>query len=152
MFNKRLQEIAENQLLEATIEEIQKALDNERITSKELVLMYFQRISRYDQEGVKLNSFLEINPDALYLAEALDTERKQKGKRSPLHGIPILLKDNIDTYDRLHTSAGSCALEHHVAEKDSFVAKQLRQAGAIILGKANMTEWANFMTEGMPNG
>ncbi|WP_343838769.1 amidase family protein [Salinibacillus aidingensis] len=152
MFNKRLKEIADHQLLEATIDQIQHALENERITSKELVLMYLYRIQRYDQDGVKLNSILEINPEAIHLAEALDTERKNKGKRSSLHGIPILLKDNIDTHDKLHTSAGSLTLKDHTANKDSFVAKQLKQAGAIILGKANMTEWANFMTDGMPNG
>ncbi|WP_044162563.1 amidase family protein [Salinibacillus aidingensis] len=152
MFNKRMKEIADHSLLEATIDHIQHALENDRITSKELVLMYLYRIQRYDQDGVKLNSILEINPDAIHLAEALDTERKNKGKRSSLHGIPILLKDNIDTHDKLHTSAGSLALKDHTAGKDSFVAKQLKQAGAIILGKANMTEWANFMTDGMPNG
>ncbi|MRG86323.1 amidase family protein [Salinibacillus xinjiangensis] len=152
MLNQRLKERAEDWLVEATIDDIQQALEKEEVTSKELVLMYFHRISQYDQDGVKINSVMEINPDALHIAEALDRERKTKGRRGPLHGIPILLKDNIDTNDKLHTSAGSLALKNHHAASDSLVAKQLRHAGAVILGKANMTEWANFMTDNMPNG
>ncbi|MFK4998302.1 amidase family protein [Bacillus sp. N9] len=111
--------------------------------------MYVYRIGKYDKE---IRSVIEINPDALHIAAALDTERKLHGARSPLHGIPILLKDNIDTGDKMHTTAGSLALNDHYALKDSFVASQLRKAGAILLGKTNMTEWANFMTFGMPSG
>jgi len=95
---------------------------------------------------------LEINPDALQIAESMDAERSRTGSRGPLHGVPVLLKDNIDTGDKMHTSAGSLALAESFAARDSFVASQLRRAGAVILGKANMTEWANFMTEGMPAG
>ncbi|TFB14294.1 amidase [Filobacillus milosensis] len=122
------------------------------LTSRDLVLAYLDRIAQLDHDGPLLNSIAEVNPDALFIAEALDQERKEKGARGPLHGIPIVLKDNIDTGDKMHTTAGSLALRDHVADKDSFVAKQLREAGAVILGKANLTEWANFMTEGMPNG
>lgn len=93
-----------------------------------------------------------MNPEALQIAEAMDTERSVTGPRSPLHGIPVLLKDNIDTGDKLHTSAGSLALKDSYAYQDSFVAQQLREAGAIILGKTNLTEWANFMAENMPTG
>lgn len=135
-----------------TINEIQTAMENGELTSKELTIVYMERIAQYDQSGPKINSIIELNPDAIHIAESLDTERKMLGVRGPLHGIPIVLKDNIDTADKMHTSAGSIALENHIAKEDSFVAQQLRDAGAVLLGKANLTEWANFMTEGMPNG
>jgi amidase len=93
-----------------------------------------------------------LNPEALFIADALDSERARKGPRGLLHGIPVLVKDNIDTADMMHTSAGSLALANSYAPADSFVAKRLREAGAVILGKANMTEWANFMTDHMPSG
>jgi len=112
--------------------------------------MYLYRIGQYDKG--KINSVLEVNPEALHIAAALDAERKTKGPRGPLHGTPVLIKDNIDTADHMHTSAGSLALENSYAVEDSHVASLLREAGAVILGKTNMTEWANFMTEGMPSG
>ncbi|MBO0960650.1 amidase [Neobacillus sp. MM2021_6] len=149
MENPKLKKYLEEWLEETTISEIQEKLASGELTSKELVLLYLHRISRYDKE---LHSILEINPDALQIAEALDTERKKKGPRGLLHGIPILIKDNIDTHDKMHTSAGSLALKDSIALKDSFVAEQLRKAGAIILGKTNMTEWANFMAIGMKSG
>ncbi|MFS0864446.1 amidase family protein [Fredinandcohnia sp. 179-A 10B2 NHS] len=149
MENKDLQYLCENWLIEATIEDLQDKLSSGEITSKQLVLMYLHRISLYDGE---LKSVLEINPDALHLAAALDKERTITGARGPLHGIPVLLKDNIATHDKMHTSAGSLALADSYAPADSHVAHVLRDAGAIILGKTNMTEWANFMTEGMPSG
>jgi len=139
-------------LKEATIEQMQTAMDAGTISSKGIVLWYLARIASYDKQGATINAVLEINPDALHLAEALDVERVRQGKRGMLHGIPLLLKDNIDTADKLHTSAGSLALANSYASEDSHVAKQLREAGAVILGKANMTEWANFMTDGMSNG
>ncbi|MDC3412704.1 amidase family protein [Aquibacillus sp. 3ASR75-11] len=131
---------------------MQKAMEANQTTSLELTKNYLERIAKYDKSGPSINAISEINPDALHIAEALDAERVTKGVRGLLHGIPILLKDNIDTGDHMHTSAGSVALENHFAEADSFVAKKLREAGAVLLGKANLTEWANFMTEGMPNG
>jgi amidase len=137
---------------EATIVHLQEAMVSGELTSKDVVLIYLDRIAQYDKQGVALNSILEINPDALQIAEALDVERAKKGPRGPLHGIPVLVKDNIDTNDKLHTSAGSLALANSYAAEDSFVAAQLRKAGAVILGKTNMTEWANFMTENMPSG
>ncbi|MBB6453805.1 amidase [Salirhabdus euzebyi] len=152
MFNPKLKEFAEQKLVEASIDDLQQTMEAGEITAKDLVFMYFDRIQKYDKNGVHLNSVLELNPEAVHIAEALDAERQEKGARGPLHGIPILLKDNIDTNDHLHTSAGSLALANNVATKDSFVAQKLREAGAIIIGKANMTEWANFMTENMPNG
>lgn len=149
MENPRLESFHDEYLLEATIDELQEKMKNGEITSKELVLMYMYRIGQHDQN---IHSVLELNPDALHIAASLDAEREKKGPRSPLHGIPILLKDNIDTGDKMQTTAGSLALKNHFAQRDSFVASQLRQAGAVLLGKTNMTEWANYMTEGMPSG
>ncbi|MDC3421218.1 amidase family protein [Aquibacillus koreensis] len=127
-------------------------MEEGELTSFQLTKLYLERIAKYDKQGLMINAIAEINPDALHIAEALDQERGLRGARGPLHGIPILVKDNIDTGDHMHTTAGSIALENHYAKEDAFVAKQLRAAGAVILGKANLTEWANFMTEGMPNG
>ncbi|WP_144376721.1 amidase family protein [Paenibacillus sp. FSL A5-0031] len=130
-------------IVEADITSMQSAMEKGWISSEELVQLYMERISNYD--GV-LRSILETNPDAIEIAKALDKERQEKGSRGSLHGIPILLKDNIDTHDNMHTSAGSVALANSYAAEDSFVASQLRAAGAVLLGKANMTEWANFMS------
>src|SRR5947199_7106748 len=113
---------------------------------------FLERIEAYDRRGPRLNAVLEVNPEALEIAEALDRERASTGSRGPLHGIPVLLKDNIATADRLHTSAGWLALGECVAPRDAFRVPRLREAGAVILGKTNMTEWANFMTTGMPAG
>ncbi|GGP10945.1 amidase family protein [Oceanobacillus neutriphilus] len=134
---------------ELSISEIQVAMDRNEITSKELVMYYLDRIAKYDQAGPNINSMLEINPEAIFIAEALDNERKIKGVRGLLHGIPIVLKDNIDTNDSMHTSAGTIALENHLASKDAFLVKKLREAGAVILGKTNMTELANGMASEM---
>ncbi|WP_410513615.1 amidase family protein [Paenibacillus sp. BR2-3] len=140
------------EIVEATITDIQAALDSGEITSRQLVLMYLERIADHDKNGLTINSVLEINPDALFIAESLDVERSLRGPRGPMHGIPVLLKDNINTGDKLHTSAGSLALKDSFAGEDAFIVAKLREAGAIIMGKANMTEFANFMTNGMPSG
>ena len=140
------------ELVEATIPQIQAAMESGELTAKQLVLMYYQRIAEDDKNGLTVNSVLELNPDALFIAEALDVERAAWGPRSPLHGIPVLLKDNIDTGDKMHTSAGSLALAESHAGEDAFLVARLREAGAVIMGKANMTEFANFMTNGMPSG
>ncbi|MCM3788923.1 amidase family protein [Domibacillus indicus] len=139
------------QIEEATIEQIQKALQSNQITSVELVQMYLDRIEAYDKNGPKINSVLTINPDALKIAAEMDKLRG-KGKQGPLFGVPVLLKDNIDTKDNMPTTAGAIALKDNYASEDSWVAKKLRDAGAIILGKANMSEWAYFMTSGAPSG
>ena len=139
-------------VLEATFTELQNAMTSGQISSKQLTQIYLERIEEYDRNGPKLRSVIETNPDALNMANALDLERDAQGARGPLHGIPILLKDNIDTHDRMHTSAGSLAMATSIAARDSTVAARLRAAGAVLLGKANMTEWANFMTVGMSNG
>lgn len=140
------------EVVEATITSMQAALAAGEITSRELVLIYLDRIATHDKNGLTINSVLSVNPDALFIADALDSERAVMGMRGPLHGIPILLKDNINTGDQMSTSAGSLALAGSYASEDATVAKRLREAGAIILGKANMTEFANFMTDGMPSG
>jgi amidase len=124
-------------------------MEKEEVTSKELVMYYLSRIAAYDQSGPKISSILEINPEALFIAEALDYERKTKGARGPLHGIPILLKDNIETGDSMHTSAGMLALANYCSPEDAFLVKKLREAGAVILGKVNMTELANAMSSTM---
>ncbi|MEW4370994.1 amidase family protein [Paenibacillus kandeliae] len=133
-------------IIEADISAMQQALESGSITSEQLTKVYIQRIHRLNPQ---LRVVLEINPDALEIAIALDEERKQQGVRGLLHGIPILLKDNIDTADKMHTSAGAIALENSIAMTDSAVAANLRAAGAILLGKANMTEWASFMSPKM---
>jgi amidase len=139
------------QIEETTISQIQKALQTNKLTSVELVQMYLDRINAYDKNGPKINSVLTLNPDALKIAAEMDKIRG-KGKQGPLFGIPVLLKDNVDTKDNMPTTAGAVALKNNYASEDSWVAKKLREAGAIILGKANMSEWAYFMTSGAPSG
>ncbi|WP_054955963.1 amidase family protein [Paenibacillus dakarensis] len=133
-------------IVEATISDMQEAMEQGLISSEELTQLYLERIKLYD---TKLRSILEVNPDAIEIAKSLDIERREHGSRGKLHGIPIVLKDNIDTSDRMHTSAGSLALADSYAAEDSYVAAKLRAAGAVLLGKANMTEWANFMSTTM---
>lgn len=152
MRNPKLAKLKEEWLVDVTIDQIQEAMESGEVTAKDLVLLYLDRIATYNNAGVGINAVLEVNPDALQIAEALDHERAVNGPRGPLHGVPVLLKDNIDTGDKLHTSAGSLALKDHYAFEDATVAQFLRESGAIILGKANMTEWANFMAENMPTG
>lgn len=149
MHNKNLEDYRRERLDELTIAEMQEQMAGGRLTSEELVLMYKENISLRDKNT---QAVLEMNPDALLTAQALDFERQQTGPRSALHGIPILIKDNIDTHDKMHTSAGSLALKDHYALRDAKVVEKLRQAGAVILGKTNMTEWANFMSDKMTNG
>ena len=130
------------ELNEITILELQAQMKSGTLTSKRLVEMYIARIKEIDP---KINSVLEINPDALKIAEQLDRERKRGKIRSAMHGIPVLIKDNIDTADKMKTTAGSLALlDAPTPKQDAFVAKKLRDAGAIILGKTNLSEWANF--------
>jgi len=135
-----------------TIADIQGAVSRRALSYRELALMYLERIAQIDSIEGGLNSILEINPDALIVAEAMDIEYRKGKSRGPLHGIPILLKDNINTADKMHTSASSLALAGHFAAKDAKIVKHLRKAGCVILGKANMTEFANYMTKDMPNG
>ena len=127
-----------------TVAELQRGLTSGRFTAAALVRRYLKRIEEVDRRGPRLKAVLELNPDALAIAQALDRERKAKGPRGLLHGIPVLIKDNIDTHDRMTTTAGSLALAGSIAPRDSFVVDQLRAAGVVILGKTNLSEWANF--------
>ncbi len=131
-------------LEEATIEQLQKGYQNEAFTIQEITQQYLDRIATIDKNGPSINSVMQVNPDALAIAKQLDEELKAGKLRGPMHGIPVLLKDNIDTQDRMFTTAGSRALEGSKPLQDSWVAKSLREAGAVILGKANLSEWANF--------
>ena len=140
------------QMEELTVKRIREALDSGEITSRELVLAYMERVAKIDKSGPMLNSVLEINPDALYIAEAMDRERAKGIRRSPLHGIPILIKDNINTHDKMRTSAGSIALDDNFVPYDATIVTKLRSAGLIIMGKTNMTELANYMSYHMRNG
>ena len=137
---------------EATITELQDSMDQKHLTARDLVLFYLSRIAQIDQCEGGLNAVLEINPDALFIADMLDGEREKGRVRGLLHGIPIMLKDTINTADKMHTSAGSLALADNLAPYDAHVVTRLREAGAIILAKTNMTEFANFMGENMPPG
>lgn len=140
------------ELDEVTISQLQDDMKSGKTSSQTITRKYLERIDDIDKKGPTINSVIETNPDALAIAEALDRERKQKGPRGPLHGIPILIKDNIDTADRMTTTAGSLALLGSRASQDSFVAKRLRDAGAVILGKTNLSEWANFRSSHSSSG
>jgi amidase len=139
-------------LEECTVESIRTAFESGELTSYDLVLSYMERIALYDKSGVAINSVLELNPDALFIAEAMDRERKAGKIRSPLHGVPIMLKDNINTHDKMCTSAGSLALIDNYTPYDATVTKKIREAGLVIMGKTNMTELANFMSFTMQSG
>ncbi len=140
-------------LEELSLAELQSGMASGRWTSKALVAGYLARIRSLDQAGPKLHSVIELNPDALAIATALDRERREKGPRGPLHGIPILIKDNIDTADKMHTTAGSLALlDAPTPTADAFVVQRLREAGAVILGKTNLSEWANFRGKSSTSG
>jgi amidase len=140
------------ELAEVGIDDLQAGLAAGRFTARSLVLAYLERIEVVDRSGPTLRSILDTNPEAQAIAEALDAERRERGPRGPLHGIPILLKDNIDTADRMTTTAGSLALEGSIAAEDSGIARRLRQAGAILLAKTNLSEWANFRSERSSSG
>ena len=142
----------EFELEELTITELQAGMRSGKYTARSLVKKYLERIDDIDRDGPKLNSVIELNPDAPAIAEALDRERKEKGPRGLLHGIPILIKDNIDTADRMMTTAGSLALVGSRPAQDSIVAKRLRAGGAVILGKTNLSEWANFRSSHSSSG
>lgn len=138
------QEVKPFELDEITIAELQDGMNSGRFSSRSLVEKYSARIDEIDKHGPAVNAVIEMNPDAMSIAEKLDRERKAKGPHGPLHGIPILIKDNIDTADHMMTTAGSLALVGSKPPKDSFVAQKLRAVGAVILGKTNLSEWANI--------
>ena len=142
----------EFELDELTIDDLQQAMQSGKYSSRSLTEKYLARIQDIDKGGPRINSVIEVNPEALEIAEGLDRERKDKGARGPLHGIPILIKDNIDTADRMNTTAGSLALLGSTPPSDAFVAGQLRKAGAVILGKTNLSEWANIRSSHSTSG
>lgn len=137
---------------EASIAELHDAMQRGETSAEALVHWYTDRIETIDHAGPELRSIIEINPDALQIARALDEEWRTSGPRGPLHGIPVVLKANIDTADRMKTSAGSLALAEHVPPRDAFLVARLREAGAVILGKANLSEWANFRSTRSSSG
>jgi amidase len=145
-------EIKAFELDEITIPELQEGMKSGKFTARSLVEKYTARIGEIDKSGPSVNAIIEMNPDALSIADALDQERKAKGPRGPLQGIPVLIKDNIDTADRMMTTAGSLALVGSKPAKDSFVAQRLRAAGAVILGKTNLSEWANIRSSHSTSG
>ena len=146
------QEIMPFELDEVTVNELQRSMESGERTARSIAELYIGRIEAMDREGPELRSMIEINPDALEIADELDEERRSSGPRGPLHGIPIALKDNIDTHDGMTTTAGSLALEGSIPAQDSFVAQKLREAGALLLAKANLSEWAYFRGERATSG
>ena len=144
--------VADFELEEATIADLQRAIAQGKRTSRSITEQYLERIGALDHRGPALHHVIETNPDALSIADQMDRERRARGPRSALHGIPVLLKDNIDTADRMTTTAGSLALEGSIPLRDSFVAQRLRAAGAVLLGKTNLSEWANFRSTHSTSG
>ncbi|HKF52334.1 MAG TPA: amidase [Candidatus Acidoferrales bacterium] len=145
-------EVSAFELDEVTVGELQEGMKSGKFTAHSVAQKYLDRISEIDKQGPAINSIIEMNPDALSIADSLDDERKSKGPRGPLHGIPVLIKDNIGTSDRMMTTAGSLALSGFTPTKDSGVARRLREAGALILGKTNLSEWANFRSNSSSSG
>ncbi len=137
---------------EITIAELQEGMKAGKYTARAIAEKYLARIEALDKHGPAVNSVIELNPDALALAEASDRDRKEKGARGPLHGIPVLIKDNIDTADKMMTTAGSLALVGSKPPKDSTVVQRLREAGAVIMGKTNLSEWANIRSRHSTSG
>lgn len=144
---------ASESLLEySSVDELTQRMECNQLTAVELVQHLLQRIATLDKQGPMINAIIELNPDALAMADSMDRERKSGYIRGPLHGIPVLLKDNIDTSDQMQTSAGSLAMVGRPAAKDAFIVQRLRTAGAVILGKTNLSEWANFRDPALPSG
>lgn len=139
-------------LNEISINVLQQKMSQGELTARSIVEMYLKRIEAIDKNGPKLNSIIELNPDATAIADQLDEERKNGSIRGPLHGIPFLVKDNIDTADKMMTTAGSLALVGHYAGVDAAIVKQLRDAGAVLMGKTNLSEWANFRSTRSSSG
>jgi amidase len=140
----------DGRLCDATIPELQRLMEAGTLTAAELTLYYVARLRRYDVG--RLQSVVELNPEALAIAAAMDAERRAGKTRGPLHGIPVLIKDNIGTGDRMHTTAGAAVLLDARADRDAFIVTRLREAGAVLLGKTNLSEWANFMSDRSSNG
>lgn len=140
------------ELAEATVADLQAAMESGERTARSIAQLYLERIEAMDRRGPELRAVIEVNPEALEIADRLDEERRAQGPRGPLHGIPVALKDNIDTSDRTTTTAGSLALEGSIPLQDSFLVQRLREAGAVVLAKLNMSEWAYFRGERATSG
>lgn len=140
------------ELDEWTVPQFQAAMERGRYTSRQLCRLYLSRISQLDRKGPTLNSIIEVNPDADMIARQADAERKAGRIRGPLHGIPVIIKDNIGTHDQMETTAGSLALVGARPPRDAFIVQRLRDAGAVILGKTNLSEWANFRSSRSTSG
>jgi amidase len=145
-------QVPPSELDEITLTDLQEGLRTGKLTARSIAEKYLARIEAIDRRGPALRTVIEVNPDALAQAEALDQERKAKGVRGPLHGIPVLIKDNLDTADRMATTAGSLALVGAKPPGDAFVVQRLRQAGAVLLGKTNLSEWANIRSSHSTSG
>jgi amidase len=139
-------------LNEVTIDTLQQKMKSKEYTSRAITEMYLKRIEEIDKNGPKLNAVIEVNKDALNMANAMDKERAAGKVRGPLHGIPVLIKDNINTGDNMHTTAGALAIADNYARQDAFIVHKLRQAGAVLLGKTNLSEWANFRSTHSTSG
>ena len=140
------------ELDEETIGSLQEKLTSGKYTSQQLVELYLKQIDVIDKNGLKLNAIIEINPDAVSIAKDMDMERSEGKRRGLLHGIPVVIKDNIDTADRMQTTAGSLAMVGNIASSDAFIIRKLREAGAVIIGKTNLSEWANFRSTQSSSG
>jgi amidase len=139
-------------LNEISIDELQQKMQSGEMSARSIAEMYLKRIEAIDNNGPTINSVIEINPDALAIADAMDAERKAGKVRGPMHGIPVIIKDNIDSADKMMTTAGALALEGNIASADAFIVKKLRESGAVLLGKANLSEWANFRSNRSASG
>lgn len=140
------------ELNEKTIDDLQQLMASGKLTAEQITSLYLKRIEAIDKSGPQLNAVIELNADAIAIAKAMDAERKAGKIRGSMHGIPVLIKDNIDTADKMKTTAGSLALSDHIAAQDAFIVKKLRDAGAVILGKTNLSEWANFRSSNSSSG
>jgi amidase len=139
-------------LNEITIDQLQEMMKSGKASSKSITKLYLDRIAAFDKRGPAINAVIEINPDAIAIAKQMDAERKNGKIRSKMHGIPVLIKDNIDTGDKMMTTAGATALIGNIAKEDAFIVKKLREAGAVLLGKTNLSEWANFRSSRSTSG
>lgn len=139
-------------LNETTVDELQQRMQSNQLSSVAITKMYLKRIETIDKKGLQLNAVIEINPDAVAIARQMDNERKVGKIRGPLHGIPVLIKDNINTGDKMMTTAGVLALKGNIVKEDAFIVARLREAGAVLLGKTNLSEWANFRSTRSTSG
>ncbi len=150
---KTTQQVSDNSWIEElTIKQLQQGYNDGKYTVKDIVKLYLDRINEIDKNGPKLNSVIVVNPEALAIAEKLDNDAKDGKRKGPLFGVPVIIKDNIDTHDSMPTTAGATALRKSFPQKDSFIAKKLREAGAIIIAKSNLSEWANFRAKMSSSG